>query len=249
MVISKEGIFNELNAIVGPADPFVARKTSPYSIRALFGKDIVRNCVYWAKSRRHYRKVFSFFFFEQKENLLLYPADSDSHHQLSNGHINHDVYHNNDDIETATSITSGMHSNQYYNSCAPCAIVIIKPSAMIHIHDIENIFKAHDAVILSKRTTIIHPHAVYGFLKLQKTFETMNQQIMDLIVKDMCSGQACVYSLGDKRNSSFNHVERGLARIHEISKLISTKFGHNQIQNAIYVSSDIDEMRKENFSF
>ncbi len=57
MLITK-GIFNELKSIIGPSDPSIAKKINPNSIRTLYGKDIVRNCVYFTKSKRHYKKVF-----------------------------------------------------------------------------------------------------------------------------------------------------------------------------------------------
>lgn len=46
MVVEKVGAVDEWTLLMGPADPALAREIAPRSIRALLGKDLVRNAVY-----------------------------------------------------------------------------------------------------------------------------------------------------------------------------------------------------------
>ncbi len=66
-----------------------------------------------------------------------------------------------------------------------------------------------------------------------------------MIVTDMCNGNVCVYSLGDENNKSFQKVEKGLFKVLVISKIITKKFGLDQIRNAIHCSQNMDEMIKQ----
>eukprot|EP01084_Bolivina_argentea_P044156 81285_1 len=258
LLLSKEGIFQDLKEIIGPSDPSIARKINPNSIRALYGKDIVKNCVYYTKSKRHYKKVFSFFFFvdvsEQpldetgdadNSNSALLTANDNGQQSYTLPNNNEEEIYNDADADTVSVTSYGYHSHVYYNQCAPCGILIIKPHAMDKQLEIEQLLLSHDIQILAKRTVTIHSDAIYGFLKSNQTFNSLNKQVMNMIVDDMCAGNVCIYSVGDKNNKGFNKVEQGLNKIIEISNIISNKFGLDQIRNAIYCSRDVDEMRKQ----
>lgn len=51
LVVEKEGALDEWNLLMGPADPELARKIAPRSLRGVVGQNRVQNCVYGSESQ------------------------------------------------------------------------------------------------------------------------------------------------------------------------------------------------------
>ena len=76
MVIG-DNAFDTIADLAGPSEPNIARIHMPDSIRALYGIDQVRNCIWWSKNEKTYKRIFHKFFFSETDGHQLNVDDDD----------------------------------------------------------------------------------------------------------------------------------------------------------------------------
>lgn len=62
LLLHREDAIHGLRALMGPADPEVAREQAPESFRALLGKNILENAIHGSSSVEHVAKKVGHFF-------------------------------------------------------------------------------------------------------------------------------------------------------------------------------------------
>lgn len=63
-ILEKPDIFHDLPHMIGDTDTDIARTKQPMSVRALYGKDRIRNVCYFSGNVKIYERLFAKFFFD-----------------------------------------------------------------------------------------------------------------------------------------------------------------------------------------